>query len=251
MNARTWMDQRGTFCRLPKTILALPDLTPAAKLVLMAILDRVGKNESCWPSLSTLASDTGLSFNGVRKAVGQLVSGGYLTSVTRNGAVTTYQLPEESAPQSSAVDEQKSAPQSGSSAPQSSKGAPQNSAQARHRVARNQIQLTKPNNETQEPEIPDVLNTPEFLEAWAEWMAEKKERREKLTDRAKKMQLKKLSAVSPSVAVAAIEKSIERGWKSVDPGWLHQDQYEGAIDPKYLAVIPAKAAKKEELNELF
>lgn len=58
-----------------------------------------------------------------------------------------------------------------------------------------------------------------FKEAWDHWVADKKEKRKKLTLRAAQMQLKKLSGMtqSDSEAVSIILQSIENNWQTFYP----------------------------------
>jgi hypothetical protein len=65
--------------------------------------------------------------------------------------------------------------------------------------------------------VPDVLNTPAFLEAWENWLAYRRERKTKTTDRTKSAQLATLAAVGETSAIAAIEKSIRNGWQGLFP----------------------------------
>jgi hypothetical protein len=65
------------------------------------------------------------------------------------------------------------------------------------------------------PDIPESLATPDFLNIWAEYVAHRKEKRSKMTPRAAKMQLKKLEAMGPDRATAAICHSIANGWLGI------------------------------------
>lgn len=53
----------------PTSLIRDRDLTPAQKLVWIAIRDREGKNGAAWPSLNTIASDTGLGRRTVIEAI--------------------------------------------------------------------------------------------------------------------------------------------------------------------------------------
>jgi uncharacterized protein YdaU (DUF1376 family) len=64
-------------------------------------------------------------------------------------------------------------------------------------------------------EIPSALATPEFVAAWADWCAYKRERGQTLRSRTAKAQLGEMSGWGQSVAVAAIRKSIVNGWTGV------------------------------------
>ena len=53
----------------PSRLIRDKTLTPAQKLVWIAIRDREGKNDSAWPSLETIAKDTGMSRKSVFNAI--------------------------------------------------------------------------------------------------------------------------------------------------------------------------------------
>lgn len=65
--------------------------------------------------------------------------------------------------------------------------------------------------------IPLPFESEEFSKAWADWVADRKERKKKLTDRAIKMQFKVLSTVTEDVAIKMIYKAIEYGWVKFYP----------------------------------
>ena len=64
-------------------------------------------------------------------------------------------------------------------------------------------------------EIPSTLATPEFVAAWADWCAYKRERGQTLRSRTAKAQLAEMNGWGESVAIAAIRKSIVNGWTGV------------------------------------
>jgi len=63
--------------------------------------------------------------------------------------------------------------------------------------------------------IPTSLQTPSFIEAWDNWLADRRERRRPVTTRAATLQLRKLEAMGPVAAVASINQSIERGYQGI------------------------------------
>jgi hypothetical protein len=69
----------------------------------------------------------------------------------------------------------------------------------------------------EEVELPDELQTPSFREAWADWLEDRKDRREPVTPLAAKLQLKKLSKLPVGQAIQTIQTSIEKGWKGLFP----------------------------------
>jgi hypothetical protein len=64
-------------------------------------------------------------------------------------------------------------------------------------------------------DIPDNLNTPEFLEEWGKWVIFRQEIKHKLTPSTVKSQLKMLEKFGPDVAIKMIEKSIQNGWQGL------------------------------------
>lgn len=64
--------------------------------------------------------------------------------------------------------------------------------------------------------MPDhLVNSPEFIEIWGDWISYRKEIRRKLTPTAAKRQFSLLGKFSPDVAVAMIDKSIISGWQGI------------------------------------
>lgn len=63
--------------------------------------------------------------------------------------------------------------------------------------------------------IPSNLDTPEFKAAWSGWIADRRERRKPMTDRAAELALRRLAEWGPERAVAAIEHSIANGWQGI------------------------------------
>jgi hypothetical protein len=64
-------------------------------------------------------------------------------------------------------------------------------------------------------ELPEGLDCEEFREAWTRWTKHRKEIRESLTPSTTAAQLKRLGAWGVTRAVAAIDYSIEKGWKGI------------------------------------
>jgi hypothetical protein len=59
-------------------LLGRKDITAAQKIILAVVIDRLGKNDRAWPSVATLAHDTGLAESTASKAVKQLEARGML-----------------------------------------------------------------------------------------------------------------------------------------------------------------------------
>jgi hypothetical protein len=63
--------------------------------------------------------------------------------------------------------------------------------------------------------LPEKLNTPEFADAWKDWVAYRKERGQTLKPTTIKAQLGKMQDWGPADAVAAIRQSIMNGWQGI------------------------------------
>lgn len=66
-------------------------------------------------------------------------------------------------------------------------------------------------------EIPDKLNTPEFLEAWEEWQLYRKQKRQTLTPVSIKKQIEFLASIGVQDAVISINESIKNGYTGLFP----------------------------------
>src|SRR5688500_15096647 len=80
MSTTTTMFNDGTYASMPKALMAIPSkhVSPATKLVWMAIVERFGGKDHSWPGAGTIANDTGLSRKGVQKALEQIETLGLL-----------------------------------------------------------------------------------------------------------------------------------------------------------------------------
>lgn len=68
---------------------------------------------------------------------------------------------------------------------------------------------------TDRVEIPAVLDTPDFRNAWEEWCQHRRESRKKHTPTSQRHQIAKLEQMGEARAVAAINFSIEKGWTGI------------------------------------
>lgn len=60
-----------------------------------------------------------------------------------------------------------------------------------------------------------LRDSAEFIEIWCEWCGHRAEIRKRLTERAAKMQLRRLEAMGHDRAIAAIRHSIAQGWTGI------------------------------------
>lgn len=63
--------------------------------------------------------------------------------------------------------------------------------------------------------LPDVLNVPEFKEAWSLWHEHLKQKKKPATPHARKLQLSKLAAMGLQRAVETLHNCIEHNWQSI------------------------------------
>ena len=63
--------------------------------------------------------------------------------------------------------------------------------------------------------VPLLLDTPEFRQAWADWLQHRKEKRKPVTPLSAKQSLTELEAMGPDRATAAIRHSIGKGWTGI------------------------------------
>ncbi len=61
-----------------RTILALPNLTPATKMVLLYLCDKQGQNSGSWPSIATIGKDCNLANSTVTESTMALEKAGLL-----------------------------------------------------------------------------------------------------------------------------------------------------------------------------
>jgi len=151
-------------------------------------------------------------------------SGGRKSAELRKGASTTVQPPlangiNQKATLQSSVSSLQSSSTSTSSAPTHTAPVPvaggDEAPDADCPFPREVAKKPEAKFRAESSEIPSTLATPEFVEAWAEWCAYKRERGQTLRSRTAKAQLGEMSGWGGSVAVAAIRKSIVNGWTGV------------------------------------
>lgn len=66
-------------------------------------------------------------------------------------------------------------------------------------------------------QIPSQLDSPEFQQAWAEWLTDRKARRKPVTELAAKKQLAALEPLGAKNASECIRESIKNGWTGLFP----------------------------------
>ena len=103
--------------------------------------------------------------------------------------------------------------------------------------------------------IPENLDTDEFRDAWADWLADRRERGKPLTARAARMHLNELSTLeNTNAAIECIELAINRGWQGIKADWYRNAKGSGLADNRQrdadghrIGRIEAKPGKYDHL----
>ena len=77
--------EAGTFCVLPIKAARAAGLTPSSGWVLAQLWDHKNREGKCWPSIATLARESGISRSSVFKALEELESKGFVRKTQRPG----------------------------------------------------------------------------------------------------------------------------------------------------------------------
>jgi hypothetical protein len=180
------------------------DLSGSQKLVLLALADAANDEGYCWPSLNTIAKKVCLQKRYVVDIIKCLADKKYIVKKRRGTTSTMYHvLPE--------LVRRASLPSEAGITTASEAGITTLVRRASLKPSINH-QL---NHKEPALNIPEKLNTPEFCEAWSEWVEYRREIKHKITDSTANKQLKKLSGYPVVVAIGMIEQSIEKGWQGL------------------------------------
>jgi hypothetical protein len=208
--------------------------------VYLALARRADAGGWCYPSIGTIQADTGLSRKTTIEAIKALVnlgmvvvsagphgrgSHGYTLPAMATGLETTPVTGSENEPQPV----QKLHSTGSDNEPQPvqklhSTGS-ENEPQPVQKLHPNNTQLTTTKNNTQRTkrgkaaavavEIPKELESPEFQEAWSEWLQHRREIRKPATPTTQRKALVGLAAMGPARAIAAINHSVANGWQGI------------------------------------
>ncbi len=238
------------FMKLYCDILPRKDLTPAAKIVYTVIVDAMRDKGVAWPGFRSVATDTGLSTSTVARLVVRLEALGLLV-VERDskGRPNRYTLPLTTVPKigtgvpvDGTVSDPQSAPILDDTVPILDGGVPKIGTEAHPKSVRIQTrqqkqkkkQIKAPTFSWKEiqPNVKGTcLDTPEFAETWAAWVAHRREIRKPLTATTVTRQLKRLKEYGVDLATRTIEHSIEQGYQGFDQLWLTANKAPGSGAP--------------------
>ena len=227
------------FMTLPCDILARTDLSMTAKVVYAVIWDAMRGRDTARVGYGSIAKRSGASRRAIVDAVAQLVARTDL-EVSRGGRgagkTNSYRL--------RCTDADSALGKGADSAIPPVQNPPTTSAdsailpgQIPHGISDQTTTKTK----TKRAQAPSfswkeiqpqlkgtALDTPEFGETWAAWVAHRREIRKPLTTTTVTRQLKRLKEYGHDLAKAALEFSIERGYQGFDRKWVEQAPGSGA-----------------------
>ena len=221
------MTNEAVWCKAPKALLARRDLSATAKLVYIALADRVGVNGYTWAGIRTIARDVGCCHGTVQRALDDLESAGLLMVERRGcGRSHHYRVVGPSALKNRALPDTPKRPKNpGASALKIR-------AQAPYKPERNYTNELDQTNQTKhkgrtppasdwhevvKAMTTDALKTDAFKAAWSEWCDYRRARRLAMTPITVAKQVKLLEAMGHDRAIEAIEASIRNGWQGLFP----------------------------------
>ena len=181
----------------------------------------IGHNPDAWPGQRALARAMSASLRSVQKWQSELVECGVLLvhSGANSGVTNRYRLNIAALPRSGNVEEPCAADARGSDQRCAPAAAPPRTSCTSPPHQMRTKTTGKIREETGvDVDIPESLQTPEFLEAWADFLADRKGRRKAVTPLAAKRLLAKCLSWGPDKAIRSIGSSIESGWTGLfDP----------------------------------
>lgn len=236
------------FYMMPVAIARRTDMTSAAKLVFAYLLYVMWGKGVCWTGLRTIREAIGVSVNTVRKKLAELIRLELLSvEPGSRGQITTYRIPHSVPPCYTLCDSE--VYQSGNQVYQSGiSGVPPGDTQAHPRVIPKQTDTETDKKQKVPPDswefaealLPDgsPLESHRFREAWEEWAAHRRQIHKKLTKCTVQRQVKKCVSWGLTVAVTAIELSIEKGWTGLfEP---QEESKRGSKNPARVVTDPGE-----------
>ena len=207
-------------------IARLPEIPSAAVKVFLCLARRTDGAGWCYPSIRTIETDTGLAPKTTCEAIKALVGLGLVVISDGPGGrgAHGYTLPlMVTASESETVSTSESETQLFQKVKST---ASESETRPLQKVKHNNTQRRRPKeqhprNKTQGGKaavvvmIPEVLNVPEFREAWGEWIQHRAELRKPATPTAQRLALRGLAQMGAARAVAAISRSVGNGWEGI------------------------------------
>lgn len=233
---RSELVKLGQSAACPYWVMGAKDLHLASKAILVALLDHLhGEADECWPGMGRLSAMTGLTRRTVVRSAEVLEAKGYAKIHRREGRPNRYTLMRPNQGHGVTGDTVTDEPSTRDIM----------STNQGHGVT-GPVTLCPPTRDMVSPEpiiepskepvieptraqpkrakrralkfdIPAQLDAPRFRQAWAGWIAHRKEIGHALTQRSADMQIKLLARHGEPVAIEAIEASVRNGWRGLFP----------------------------------
>jgi len=169
------------FFKLPQALAARRDLTATDKLVYAVIQNRMGGNDNCWPGIRRLSEDCGFkNIKTALAAVKRLERAG-LIEVLRSetkGRVNHYRL-TESVPKNGTLQKTERSKKRTRSVPKNGYEALQKTDTNKNKGKDKRKDKERARDLVSLPracgvELPAILDTPAFREAWQEWQTHRR-----------------------------------------------------------------------------
>ena len=190
-------------------------LTMPQTFYLTTLNQFIGHNPNAWPSQNTIAAAMNSTKRAVQKWQAELAAKGILEIESGKGCRVSNQYRlnlDRLTPKAGLNDEPCSPLFKPNSEPRSFRIA--NDVRLNSEPRAHQRTM-KDHLKEQGALIPKNLDSGPFRDAWREWLAYRRQRKQSLTPATIGKQLKKLAAWGPVVAVQSIEQSIEHGWQGL------------------------------------
>jgi len=239
--------ERQPFFQWLAGLIRRDDLTPATKLVAIALRDRLGQNGECWPGESRVSKDTALSLGAVKAAVKRLEERGVLEVTRTAGKVNAYRFKQCTSTENEPVQKTDGTGSENGREP-GQKMAPN----LQSNQPKNQAKKTGGGKEAGLPAIPEKLRGVESFEAkWAEWLDyRRQDKRKPVTPRMAAGQFRLLLEQPDPVAV--LEASIRNGWLGLFAGKESgQVPRKSESSPAGPSGIPSRDPTAEDLAVAF
>lgn len=195
-------------------------------LVMLAMADCADDEGVCWPSQAYLAERARITERGAQKIIDSLIQGGEIEMVSPGGGrgrSARYRMPryvkkgEPHSPNESSKGERGSGNRGQERANAEAERANAETIKGEQAVPPNRKRTVKEPSPAQCVEIPESLKTPEFIEAWTDWVRFRRKKRCPLSEESVTRQLKMLSAFSPEVAIKVLDHSITNDYQGLFP----------------------------------
>jgi len=100
-------------------------------------------------------------------------------------------------------------------------------------------------------QIPDQLNTEQFLQAWSDWLTHRTQKKKPLTELQAKKKLAELAEMGSERATAAINHSIGQGWQGIFEPKANQNGQQQSVQSRPAGDPRGNYAAGEEYVRMF